>query len=248
MDASIGPGIRVGCAGWGLPSARAEAFPGEGTHLARYARRLACVEVNSSFYRPHQHRTYVRWAQSVPDGFRFAVKIPRQVTHEARLRDAGARIDAFAAQVDGLGAKLGPILVQLPPSLAYEPDVADAFFVALRARLHGPLVCEPRHPTWFEPAVDELWHRHRVGRVAADPARIPEAARPGGAGGVAYWRLHGSPRTYYDAYGPARLAPWAEAMHAARSAGCEVWAILDNTALGHAYDDAFELERMLDAR
>lgn len=245
MQALVDQGIRVGCAGWGLPRARAGDFPGEGTHLARYARRFGCVEVNSSFYRPHQRRTWARWADCTPDGFRFAVKFPRQATHEARLHQPAAVIDAFAEQVDGLGVKLGPVLVQLPPSLEFRPDVADAFFEALRSRMAGPVVCEPRHPSWFGPGADGLWTRHRIGRVAADPARMADAARVGGAGDVAYWRLHGSPRIYYDAYGADGLRPWAAAMRAAHEAGREVWAIMDNTALGHAYDDAFELERLL---
>ncbi len=237
--------IYVGCAGWGIPSARADAFPGEGTHLARYARRLRCVEVNSSFYRPHQRKTYARWAESVPTEFRFAVKFPRQVTHLARLREPDGAIDDFVQQVDGLGDRLGAVLVQLPPSLAFDGSVADAFFAALRMRIDAPIVCEPRHATWFDAGVDALWSRHGVGRVAADPARVPEGAEVGGAGGVAYWRLHGSPRIYYDAYGEAQLAPWVEAMQAARTRGQEVWAILDNTALGHAIDDATTLERLL---
>ena len=237
--------VRVGCAGWGLPTAKADAFPGEGTHLARCARRFSCVEINSSFYRPHQRRTYERWAASVPAHFRFAVKFPKQVTHLARLHAPEEAIDAFAGQVEGLGDRLGPILVQLPPSLAFDEPVADAFFAALRRRFEDAIVCEPRHATWFSPALDAFWARHRVGRVGADPARVPPAAVPGGAGGVAYWRLHGSPTIYYDAYGEARLATWAEAMRAARARGDEVWAILDNTALGHAIDDAMTLERLL---
>lgn len=245
MAMTSGGDVRVGCAGWGLPTAKAEAFPGEGTHLARYARRFTCVEINSSFHRPHQRRTYERWAASVPAQFRFAVKFPRQVTHLARLHATDEAIDAFAAQVEGLGDRLGPVLVQLPPSLAFDEPVAEAFFAALRRRFEGAIVCEPRHATWFAPALDDFWMRHRVGRVAADPARVPPAAEPGGAGGVAYWRLHGSPAIYYDAYGGARLATWAEAMRAARARGDEVWAILDNTALGHAIDDAMTLERLL---
>lgn len=248
MGADATSQVRIGCAGWGIPTARAQAFPGEGTHLERYARRLRCVEINSSFYRPHQPRTYARWAESVPEDFRFAVKFPRAVSHEARLRDPAAAIDAFAAQVAALGPRLGPVLVQLPPSLAYDAAVAHAFFAAMRARLEGAVVCEPRHASWYAPTVDALWQRYGIGRVAADPARLPEAAHAAGGGRVAYWRLHGSPRTYYDAYGPARLAPWADAMRAAREAGREVWAILDNTALGHAIDDAIHLEAMLGAR
>lgn len=245
MATSHHDGPRTGCAGWSIPTAKADAFPGAGTHLERYARRMRCVEINSSFYRPHQRRTHERWAASTPDDFRFAVKFPRQVTHLARLHGPDAAIDAFAEQVAGLGRKLGPVLVQLPPSLAFDAAIADAFFTRLRTRVAGAVVCEPRHPTWFAPDVDAFWQRHRVGRVAADPARVPPAALPGGAGDVAYWRLHGSPRIYYDAYGEARLAAWADAMREVRAQGREVWAILDNTALGHATDDAITLERLL---
>ena len=82
--------IRIGTAGWTVPKAVAHAFPGEGGHLARYAGRLDAVEINSSFYRPHRPATYARWAECVPKDFRFAVKVPRLVTHELRnaLHDA----------------------------------------------------------------------------------------------------------------------------------------------------------------
>ena len=97
----------------------------------------------------------------------------------------------------------------------------------------------------FERAFDAFWQRHEVGRVAADPARVPLAAQPGGGGRVRYWRLHGSPQVYYDAYGEARLQPWADAVRAEREAGLDCWVILDNTALGHAVTDAMRLETML---
>ena len=70
-------GLRVGCAGWAIPSQHAHAFPAQGTHLERYAQRFTGVEVNSSFYRSHRPTTYARWAASVPDPFQFAVKMPK---------------------------------------------------------------------------------------------------------------------------------------------------------------------------
>ncbi|GAB2522060.1 DUF72 domain-containing protein [Lysobacter humi (ex Lee et al. 2017)] len=237
----------IGCAGWSIPGALATAFPGPGTHLERYARRFRAVEINSSFYRPHQPKTYAKWASQVPDGFRFAVKFPRAATHESRLREPGAIVDAFALQVAELGDRLGPVLVQLPPSLHFDAPVADAFFAAIRERIATPVVCEPRHASWFAPELDAFWVRHAVARVAADPARVPEAAIAAGAGPVRYWRLHGSPAVYYDAYGESRLAPWADDIRAARDAGFECWVILDNTALGHAPVDAMRLQAMLEA-
>jgi uncharacterized protein YecE (DUF72 family) len=91
-----------------------------GSHLERYARRLNVAEINSSFYRPHQRKTYERWAQSTPAGFRFSVKVQKAMTHEQGLAGCGALLDGFAAEVAGLGGKLGVLLVQLPPKLAIE--------------------------------------------------------------------------------------------------------------------------------
>ena len=108
--------IRVGCTGWSLPAAVAGAFPGEGGHLARYARRVRAVEISSSFYRHHLPRTYAHWAETVPGDFRFAVKLPRAVTHEARLGPAGRpALERFLAEVAALGDRLGQLLAQLPP-------------------------------------------------------------------------------------------------------------------------------------
>jgi len=77
--------MRIGTAAWSLPLRLSERFPGEGQHLQRYARVLNCTEINSSFYRSHRIETYERWAALTPADFRFAVKLPRSVSHEARL-------------------------------------------------------------------------------------------------------------------------------------------------------------------
>src|SRR5579863_204234 len=115
--------IRIGCAGWGLSSAVAASFPGEGTHLERYSHVLTCVEINSSFYKPHREQTYAHWAESVPDSFRFSVKLPKAITHDARLVDTEALLDEFLQAAGQLGDKLGCWLVQLPPSLPFDHDI-----------------------------------------------------------------------------------------------------------------------------
>ena len=167
----------IGTAAWSLPRALASDFPGDGQHLERYARRFACVEINSSFYRPHAVDTYARWAAMTPPHFRFAVKLPRAITHDARLRGVRTLLRDFLSQAMGLGDRLGVPLAQLPPSLPWEADVARTFFGLLRESWDGPVACEPRHASWFEPAADRALARWRVSRVAADPARRPEAAR-----------------------------------------------------------------------
>ena len=192
--------IFIGCAGWPIASAQASSFPGGGTHLERYARTFNAVEINSSFYRPHQPQTYARWAESVPAGFRFAVKMPKAISHTKRLRDCGAEVQAFLDQTSCLGAKLGILLLQLPPGLAFDPGIVLPFLDELRKRHHGAIACEPRHASWFSANVDAALREHGITRVAADPARVPRAAAPAGDRKAEYLRLHGSPRMYYDAY------------------------------------------------
>ncbi len=119
--------------------------------MQRYSSRFPAVEINSSFYRPHRPATYAKWADSVAGDFRFSVKVPKQITHERRLIDCKGLVDEFLGQCSQLGGKLGCLLIQLPPSLAFEAAVAGAFFKALRDRYQGYAVLEPRHPSWLAP-------------------------------------------------------------------------------------------------
>jgi len=232
--------IYIGTAGWSVPEEYAGDFPAEGTHLERYARSLSCVEINSSFYKPHRPATYVRWAAAVPDGFRFAVKIPKEITHRLKLVNTAAALDGFLAEVSGLGAKLGPLLVQLPPSLNFDPNIAGAFFSCLRERFTGSVVCEPRHATWFSREAQDLLTDLRIARVAADPAPVPAAVDPGGWEGLVYYRLHGSPRIYYSKYDDEYLATLSQNLES-MSQSAPVWCIFDNTALGSAAGNALRL-------
>jgi len=236
--------FRVGCAGWGVASGKAEIFGAGDSVLERYSTRFTAVEINSSFTRAHQRRTYERWACSVPAGFHFSVKVPRAVTHTARLQGIRDLLRPFLEQVNGLGDKLGCLLVQLPPSLAFDPDVALAFFTELRQLTSTSVACEPRHPSWFTGEVDATLSEHRVGRVAADPAITPAAAVPGGFPGTRYYRWHGSPRTYYSGYSTEALQTLAGAARTA-PADCSPWVIFDNTAVGAALENAFQLSSIL---
>ncbi len=234
--------VRIGCAGWSIPSRDAASFGSGASHLQRYATRFDVVEINSSFYRPHADGTYARWAAAVPARFRFSAKLPKTITHDARLKGSGTLLDRFAGEVAGLGDKLGGLLVQLPPSLVFEARAANTFFAMLRRRFDVAIACEPRHASWFDPGVSTLWQRHAVARVAADPARLPEAARPAGEGEWTYWRLHGSPRMYYDDYDEARLRDFATQLRATK--GRVAWCIFDNTAAGHAIPNALRLQQL----
>lgn len=233
--------IRIGTAAWALPRTVREQFPAGASNLARYAGRFSIAEINSSFYRPHRRTTYERWAASVPENFRFAVKLPKAISHEARLADSGDLLPRFIEEIGGLGARLGPVLVQLPPGLPFDKPVADAFFAQLSGMV-ASVVCEPRHASWFAPDAGALLKRHRVARVAADPAPVDGAGMSGGWPGLAYFRLHGSPRPYWSSYDEAALSAWAAR---ARDADGEVFVVFDNTASGAATANALAFHEIL---
>src|SRR5687767_7575309 len=190
----------VGTAGWAIPRRWANLAPSDSKGLERYARVLNGVEINTSFYRPHSRETYERWAARTPKAFRFAVKIPKLITHEARFVDVKAPLTQFLGEVSGLEHKLGVLLVQLPGKFEFDAALVRQFFTMFR-RLHdGHIVCEPRHASWYSVEADMVLKRHRIGRVAADPPRGTQSLEPGGWDGIAYYRLHGSPRCYFSPY------------------------------------------------
>jgi uncharacterized protein YecE (DUF72 family) len=234
---------RIGCAGWSIPKQQVALFQPNGSHLERYAQRFNAAEINSSFYRPHLPTTYARWAAATPDGFAFAVKMPKAITHTRRLASVAEPLERFLGEVRSLGAKLGPLLVQLPPSLAFDVKVAGAFFTMLRERFDGDIVCEPRHPSWSSAEAEDLLITWQVARVAADPEPVPAAATLRGWRGLAYYRLHGSPEIYESAYSKTYLNALAQKIAAL---GTPAWCIFDNTARGAATTNALMMLELLE--
>lgn len=220
----------IATAAWSIPMTVADRFPETGSGLERYAAVFNGVEVNSTFYRHHQKKTFERWAGAVPEHFRFAVKIPREITHEARLRNIDRLFDVFVDEVSALGGKLGPLLCQLPPSLRFDVDDVEEAFAAMRRIFSGTLVLEPRHRSWASQPVRAILKRYAIDRVLADPAPVwpafefPEAPR--------YVRLHGASEIYYSRYSDAEIRVFAERLAA------DSWCIFDNTASGAAIENA----------
>ncbi|MFC4426502.1 DUF72 domain-containing protein [Deinococcus navajonensis] len=235
----------IGCAGWGVASGQATPFDPGGSVLQRYSTRFSAVEINSSFYRPHRRSTYERWADSVPEPFRFSVKVPRAITHQARLHDVQDLLRTFLGQTSGLGEKLGALLIQLPPSLAFDEAAATAFFQEVRTLTPVPVVCEPRHVSWFGDPADALLASYQIGRVADDPALRPVAAVPGGFEQTVYYRWHGSPRMYFSSYSDPALGDLAQRVREGPAAQ-GIWVIFDNTAAGAAVDNALTLINQLE--
>ncbi len=239
------PSIRIGTAGWSIPRQHAALFPGEGSHIERYSKVLACTEINSSFYRSHRPSTYARWAAMTPENFRFSVKAPKAITHECDFAPTRAQFQSFLNEARCLGRKLGPILFQLPPRQDFDKSRSRDFLTVFRDLYsEGEAVLEPRHPAWFSPEADELLREFRIARVIADPPPTAEATQPAGNESLRYYRLHGSPRVYYSSY-PAAYIEKLAADLSATSPGDRIWYIFDNTASGAAIENALSLARIL---
>lgn len=227
----------VGCAGWSISRETTVCFPGDGSQLQRYSSILGAVEINSSFYRPHRPSTYERWAASVPDEFRFSVKLPKRISHQLRLSGIEQELALFVGEAGALGEKLGCVLVQLPPSGAYVAPVADRFFSLIRQNVSCMVACEARHPSWFSSGATAMLQAHSITRVQADP--------PAGQPGVfvpttqdRYMRLHGSPKVYYSFYSEDFLTGLRTQLSREKHSA---WVIFDNTASGAAIHNALSV-------
>lgn len=223
----------IATAAWSIPKAVAGAFPAEGSGLARYAAIFDGVEVNSTFYRRHRTSTFERWAETTPDGFRFAVKIPREITHQRAMTEIGEPFAAFLRDVSALGHKRGPLLCQLPPSLRFDPHTFRAAFDEMRSLDDGPIVIEVRHRSWACEEALDLLATYAIDRVLADPAPVWPAddfREP-----PRYVRLHGKPRIYYSSYSGAEIAAFSTLLPP------DGWCVFDNTASGAAIENALAM-------
>ena len=217
-------------------------FPPGESQLARYAGVFNCAEINSSFHQPHRKTTYERWAATVPDDFRFSVKIPKEITHTKQCNDCYDDLARFLEETAALGLKRSVLLMQFPPKFEYDGARMEAFFSELRSLYEGFAVCEPRNASWFADDASALLQAFRIGRVVADPALNEGASEAGGWRGITYFRLHGAPRIYYSRYSDEVVAAVAERL--SQDAARERWCIFDNTASGAATENALDLARI----
>jgi uncharacterized protein YecE (DUF72 family) len=247
LDNSPATVPRVGCASWSLSRLDRAHFPEDGSHLERYAALFNAAEINSSFYKPHKPATYERWRDSVPDRFRYSVKLPKAITHEKRLADIDEDLAHFADEARHLGPKLAWILVQLPPKLAFDPQVALPALERIQRAFPDPVAValEARNASWFTHEATALLSAMKLTRVVADPVACAPAAVHVPTSDAFYIRLHGSPRVYYSSYEDDYLAQMARAMREHTAAGRQAWCVFDNTAGQAAVPNGLTLLRYL---
>ena len=225
----------IATASWSIPKKVADRFAQKGSGLSRYASVFNGVEINSTFYRRHKALTFARWAESVPDSFRFAVKIPKEITHTRGMKHIAKPFETFLEDIAPLGEKRGPLLCQLPPSLVFDADALETAFKTLRNADGGPMVIEVRHKSWAEAEALDLLKTYAIDRVLAGPALVWPAddfhTPP------KYVRLHGEPKIYYSAYTDDEIIAFSALL------ASDSWCVFDNTASGAAIENAlFMLE------
>lgn len=239
--------IRIGISGWTYAPWRGVFYPeglAQKDELAWAARQLRSIEINGTFYRLQQPDSFRRWHDETPDDFVFSVKAPRYITHVRRLRDIETPVANFLASgVLQLGAKLGPVLWQFPPSLRFDAERFEPFLAmlpgdteraceigqrhdarvaggaALDVKEHRPMrhAVEIRHESFRSPAFVEMLRRHDVALVCADTVKWPRLMDL--TGDFVYCRLHGSEELYVSGYDDASLDRWAARVRAWASGG-----------------------------
>ncbi|WP_461120185.1 DUF72 domain-containing protein [Saccharothrix stipae] len=266
--------VRIGTSGWVYPTWRGAFYPRglvQRRELEHISRLMRSVELNGSFYSLQRPSSYRTWAEQTPEGFLFAVKGGRFITHLKQLRDVETPLaNFFASGVLALGAKLGPLLWQLPPTLPFDPDRLATFFDLLPrttaaaadlaerhdARLPGerawtttdadrPLrhALEVRHPTFLDPEVHDLLRAHDIALVVSHSAgRFPYLEDV--TADFAYVRLHGNQALYVGSYSDDELDAWSAKIRG-WATDHDVYVYFDNDTDAVAPHDALRLAERL---
>jgi uncharacterized protein YecE (DUF72 family) len=202
--------LLIGTSGWVYQDWRPEFYPAglpQRLWLEHYAERFAVVEVNNAFYRLPERDTFRRWRDRTPDDFRFAVKMSRYLTHVKRLKDPAEPVARFLGRADALGDKLGPVLLQLPPTLTADVAALDETLSQFPASVR--VAVEPRHPTWWTDEVRDLLKRHRAALCWAD--RLGRPVTPlWRTADFGYLRLHEGRARPWPRYGRTALSSWVD--------------------------------------
>ncbi|MHB1132353.1 MAG: DUF72 domain-containing protein [Chloroflexota bacterium] len=237
----------VGTSGWIYQHWRGRFYPeglAQSRWLHHYAGAFDTVELNASFYRLQSERAFQRWRDESPPDFVYAVKASRFITHYRRLAESDAPLALFLERARLLGAKLGPILFQLPPDLRRDDALLAGFLALLPADLRYAV--EFRHASWYEPAVYDLLAAREVAFCIHDfaPVESPLVA----TAPFLYARFHGRRGRYFGEYGAEWLGSWTAQTKDLSAGRREVFVYFNNDAEAQAVRDALALRALLSAQ
>ena len=235
--------LRIGTSGWTYKHWRGGFYPEglpQSRWFARYAEVFDTAEINATFYRLPSQAMVAGWREKAPPGFVFAWKASKYLTHNKRLLDAAPPLERIYAPMLTLGAKLGPCLIQLPPSMTLDlPRLAGLLPLLPADRRH---TIEFRHPSWYVDPVFEALAAHGVALCVSDHHHAPAPALA--TADFAYLRLHGPGGRYVGAYEDWVLESWSRDIAAWRAEGRDVYAYFDNDIGGAAPEDASRLRAL----
>lgn len=241
------PHFHIGTSGWSYAHWKGPFYPDdikEKEMLGYYCRHFQSVEINNSFYNlPHQ-TTLENWRDTAPDGFVFAVKASRYITHMKKLKEPWQSLDTLLERISVLGDKLGPILFQLPPNWHYNHERLSRFLAGLSGEFR--YVFEFRDHSWLNEQCYELLSRHAAALCLydLDGFASPHVVTTD----LAYVRLHGPGGPYQGSYDTQTLAGWAGAFSAWSAQGRSIYCYFDNDEAGYAALNAQALQEMLEGK
>jgi uncharacterized protein YecE (DUF72 family) len=234
------PEIRVGTSGWHYDHWIGCFYPPDTPKdrwLEHYAGQFDTVELNNTFYQLPREKNFLRWKEQTGEGFVFAVKANRYITHVKKLKDASAELKRFFRAVNTLGKKLGPVLYQLPPQLHLNLELLEGFLRLLPKRKVA--VFEFRHKSWFCDETFEMLRKYKAAFCIHDMPEVP-TPRVITANSV-YIRFHGPTGCYTGSYTDGMLAEWAGWIEENRKGRRRFYAYFNNDIAGHAVENARQL-------
>ena len=239
--------IRIGTSGWLYPHWSGQFYPADlagADRLPFYAERFSTVEVNSTFYRLPPVETVESWRAKTPDSFVFSCKISQYVSHRKKLKDPGLTLPPFLDRIRGLGPKLGPILVQLPPRWRVNETRLAAFLDVLPVDLRFAI--EFRDQTWWTDAVFDLLRRHNAAFCHFDLAATKSPQEQ--TADFVYFRMHGPEEAYKGSYGARTLQSLAQSCLKWQGQGADVYCYFDNDENAYAVHDALRLKELVGSK
>jgi len=233
----MGAKYYIGTSGWVYSHWRDVFYPPklpQSKWLEFYTGYFSTVELNNSFYRLPSEQAFSNWRATSPEGFRYAVKVSRFITHIKRLKDVAEPIETFLERARHLNEKLGPLLYQLPPNMHRNDERLESFLSLLPKGLRH--VIEFRHQSWLDKGVFDILRRHNIGFCVFDMPGLPCPLLA--TADFAYIRFHGSTGLYFSRYSDEELEEWARSISGLAKDLDTVYIYFNNDAEGFAIKNA----------